>query len=157
MQQLEEENIQALVENGWKAPEEFSVKSANGQWDLYGFMFTPTNLDKSKKYPVINYIYPGPQGGSVRNWSFKASRRDHQALAELGFVVIVLEGTCNPGREKSFHDACYGSLSENTLPDQISGIKQLAEKHSLYRHFENWGLGTFRRRVCNCCCDVQIS
>ncbi len=129
IKELENEDIQALIENGWKAPEEFSVKSANGQWDLYGLMFTPTNLDSSKKYPVVNYIYPGPQGGSIRGWSFKASRRDHQALAELGFIVIVLEGTCNPGREKSFHDACYGSLSENTLPDQISGIKQLAEKY----------------------------
>lgn len=129
IKELEEEKIQALIENGWKAPEEFSVKSANGEWDLYGLMFTPTNLDSSKKYPVVNYIYPGPQGGSIRGWSFKASRRDHQALAELGFIVIVLEGTCNPGREKSFHDACYGSLSENTLPDQISGIKQLAEKY----------------------------
>ncbi|PTX42972.1 dipeptidyl aminopeptidase/acylaminoacyl peptidase [Christiangramia gaetbulicola] len=128
--QLEEENIQALKENGWKAPEEFTVRSANGEWDLYGLMFTPTNLDKTKKYPIINYIYPGPQGGSIRGWSFKTSRRDHQALAELGFVVFVLEGTCNPGREKSFHDACYGSLSENTLPDQISGIKQLSKKYS---------------------------
>ena len=130
IKKLEEENIQALLKSGWKAPEEFSVRSANGKWELYGLMFTPTNLDKSKKYPVVNYIYPGPQGGSVKNWSFNASRRDHQALAELGFVVIVLEGSCNPGREKSFHDACYGSLSENTLPDQISGIQQLAEKYS---------------------------
>ncbi len=128
--QLEEQNIQPLKDNGWKAPEEFTVKSANGKWDLYGLIFTPTKLDKNKKYPIVNYIYPGPQGGSIRGWSFKTSRRDHQALAELGFVVVVLEGTCNPGREKSFHDACYGSLSENTLPDQMSGIKQLSEKYS---------------------------
>ncbi len=127
---LEEENIEQLVETGWKAPIEFLVKSANGKWDLYGLMFTPTNLDESKKYPVVNYIYPGPQGGSISGWNFKASRRDHQALAELGFIVVVLEGSCNPGRTKSFHDACYGSLSENTLPDQIKAIKTLAKKHS---------------------------
>lgn len=126
---LEKANIEQLVENGWQAPKEFSVKSSNGKWDLYGLMFTPSDFDATNKYPVVNYIYPGPQGGSVRSWSFLASRRDHQALAELGFVVIVLEGTCNPGRSKSFHDSCYGSLSENTLPDQISGIKQLAEKY----------------------------
>lgn len=128
--ELEKANIEQLVENGWKAPKEFTTKSGNGQWDLYGLMFTPTNIDTTKKYPVVNYIYPGPQGGSIRDWSFKASRRDHQALAELGFVVIVLEGSCNPGREKSFHDSCYGSLSENTLKDQMAAIRQLAEKHS---------------------------
>ncbi|MCH4823220.1 S9 family peptidase [Gramella lutea] len=127
---LEEENIDALLKIGWKAPEEFSVKSAKGTWDLYGLMFTPTNMDKTKQYPVVNYVYPGPQGGSISGWNFKTARRDHQALAELGFVVIVLEGSCNPGRTKSFHDACYGSLSENTLPDQIKAIRTLAGKHS---------------------------
>ncbi|GAA4324056.1 S9 family peptidase [Pontixanthobacter gangjinensis] len=127
---LEEANIEKLKETGWKAPEEFSVRSANKEWDLYGLMFTPTKMDPNKKYPMVNYIYPGPQGGSIRDWSFKASRRDHQSLAELGFVVIVLEGTCNPGRTKSFHDACYGSLAENTLPDQMSAIEQLADKYS---------------------------
>ena len=127
---LEEANIDQLLEIGWQPPQEISIRSANDKWELFGFMFTPTNMEANKKYPVVNYIYPGPQGGSIRDWSFKASRRDHQALAELGFIVIVLEGTCNPGRTKSFHDACYGSLSENTLPDQISAIKQLANKHS---------------------------
>ena len=55
--------------------------------DLYGLMYTPTNLDPNKKYPIIDYIYPGPQGGSVGSRSFSASRGDNQALAELGFVV----------------------------------------------------------------------
>ncbi|MBT8319615.1 MAG: S9 family peptidase [Gramella sp.] len=127
---LEQANIAKLKATGWKAPETITVKSANNKWDLYGLMFTPSNLDENKKFPVVNYVYPGPQGGSIRNWNFEASRRDHQALAELGFIVIAIEGSCNPGRTKSFHDACYGSLSENTLPDQISGIKQLAKKHS---------------------------
>ena len=126
---LEEANIEKLIAKGWNAPKEFTVRSTNNQWDLYGLMFTPKDLNKSKKYPVVNYIYPGPQGGSIRNWTFDASRRDHQALAELGFIVIVLEGSCNPGRSKSFHDSCYGSLSENTLPDQISGIKELAKRY----------------------------
>jgi dipeptidyl aminopeptidase/acylaminoacyl peptidase len=92
-------------------------------------MFTPTQMEAGKKYPVIVYIYPGPQGGSVRGWSFRAGRGDNQALAELGFVVVALEGSCNPNRSKSFHDACYGDMGENTLPDQISGLKQLAERH----------------------------
>jgi dipeptidyl aminopeptidase/acylaminoacyl peptidase len=75
-------------------------------------MFTPTNLDPSKKYPIVNYIYPGPQGGSVRSWGFQAAHGDNQALAELGFIVVAIEGTCNPLRSKSFHDMCYGNMQE---------------------------------------------
>lgn len=126
---LEKTDLSKLVASGWKAPEPITVKSRDGKWDLYGLMFTPTTLDKSKKYPVINYIYPGPQGGGVGSRSFSASRSDHQALAELGFVVVVIDGTCNPGRSKSFHDVCYGNMGDNTLEDQISGLKQLAAKH----------------------------
>ena len=123
---LKEADISKLESAGWKAPEQFSVKSADGQWDLYGLMYTPSNLDPNKKYPVVNYIYPGPQGGSVGRKSFSASKGGHQALAELGCVVVAIEGSCNPGRSKSFHDACYGNMGENTLPDQIAGIKELA-------------------------------
>jgi dipeptidyl aminopeptidase/acylaminoacyl peptidase len=86
-------------------------------------------MKPDEKLPVIVYIYPGPQGGSVGSWSFRASRSDNQALAELGFVVVQIEGSCNPNRSKSFHDACYGDMGENTLPDQISGLKQLQEKY----------------------------
>jgi len=92
-------------------------------------IYTPSNIDSTKKYPVIVYIYPGPQGGSVGSWSFRAARGDNQSLAELGFVVVLLEGSCNPGRSKSFHDACYGNMSENTLPDQVSGLQQLAGRY----------------------------
>jgi dipeptidyl aminopeptidase/acylaminoacyl peptidase len=93
-------------------------------------MFTPTKMVRGKKYPVINYIYPGPQGGGVGPRSFAAARGDNQALAELGFVVVVIDGTCNPDRSKSFHDVCYGNMADNTLEDQIAGLKQLAAKNS---------------------------
>ena len=126
---LERADISRLEATGWKAPETITVRSANGQWDLHGLMFTPTNLDKSRKYPVVNYVYPGPQGGSVGSRNFSAARSDHQALAELGFVVILIDGSCNPGRSKVFHDACYGDISGNTLEDQKAGIRQLAEKY----------------------------
>jgi dipeptidyl-peptidase 4 len=127
---LEKTDISRLTATGWKPPTPITVKSRDGKWDLYGLMFTPTNLDKTKKYPVVNYIYPGPQSGGVGSRSFAASRNDHQALAELGFVVIIIDGTCNPDRSKSFHDACYGNMDDNTLEDQIAGIKQLAAKYS---------------------------
>ncbi|MGB7784921.1 MAG: DPP IV N-terminal domain-containing protein [Salinimicrobium sp.] len=123
---LEEADITRLEAMGWQAPENITVKSANGRWDLHGLLFTPTTLDESKKYPIVNYVYPGPQGGGVGPRSFYPSRSDHQALAELGFIVVVIDGTCNPGRSKAFHDACYGDISGNTLEDQMAGIKELA-------------------------------
>jgi dipeptidyl aminopeptidase/acylaminoacyl peptidase len=92
-------------------------------------MFTPSTLKAKAMYPVIVNIYPGPQGGSVGSWNFMAVRRDNQALAELGFVVVQIEGSCNPNRSKSFHDACYGDMGENTLSDQVAGLKQLGEKY----------------------------
>ncbi len=126
---LEKTDISRLTATGWKPPTPITVKSSNGKWDLYGLMFTPTKLDANKKYPVIDYIYPGPQGGGVGNRSFAPARNDHQALAELGFIVVIIDGSCNPLRSKEFHDACYGNMGDNTLPDQVEGIKQLAVKY----------------------------
>ncbi|MDR6194565.1 DPP IV N-terminal domain-containing protein [Siphonobacter sp. SORGH_AS_0500] len=128
--QLEKTDVTRLKAAGWKAPIPFSAKAHDGKTDVYGLLYTPTHLDPNKKYPVIDYIYPGPQGGSVGNWGFAASRRDNQALAELGFIVVELEGTSNPKRSKSFHDMSYGNMAENTLPDQISAIKQLASTYA---------------------------
>ncbi|WP_336516019.1 S9 family peptidase [Pollutibacter soli] len=127
---LEKTDVSRLTATGWKAPTVFSVKAHDGKTDIYGLLFTPTHLDPAKKYPVVDYIYPGPQGGSVGSWAFSASRGDHQALAELGFVVVLIEGTSNPDRSKSFHDMYYPNMSENTLPDQITGIRQLAQKYA---------------------------
>lgn len=127
--ELEKADVSRLKATGWKPPTPITVKDRNGKWDLYGLMFTPSNLDTTKKYPVVNYIYPGPQGGGVGSRSFAASRSDHQALAELGFVVVIIDGTCNPDRSKSFHDSCYPNMADNTIEDQIAGLKQLAQKH----------------------------
>jgi len=128
---LEKTDVSRLSATGWKAPIPVSVKAGDNKTDIYGLVFTPSKMDASKKYPVIDYIYPGPQGGSVGSWSFSASRGDHQALAELGFIVVLIEGTSNPGRSKSFHDMSYGNMSTNTLADQISAIKQLATKYPI--------------------------
>jgi len=128
---LEKADVSRLSATGWKPPTPIVVKARDNVTDLYGLMFTPTNLDANakKKYPIINYIYPGPQSGSVGSRSFSPARSDHQALAELGFVVVLIDGTCNPSRSKKFHDACYGNMADNTLPDQITGMRQLAQKY----------------------------
>ncbi len=129
--QLEKTDVSRLIAKGWKAPIPVNVKANDGTTDIYGLVFTPTKMDPNKKYPVIDYIYPGPQGGSVGSWSFTASRGDNQALAELGFIVVVMEGTSNPFRSKSFHDMSYGNMAENTLPDQITAIRQLAKTYPI--------------------------
>uniref|UniRef100_UPI003B3BE5B5 S9 family peptidase n=1 Tax=Spirosoma sp. TaxID=1899569 RepID=UPI003B3BE5B5 len=127
---LEKTDISRLTATGWQPPTPITVKAHDGKTDLYGLMYKPTQLDPTRKYPIIDYIYPGPQGGSVGNWSFSAARRDNQALAELGFIVVEIEGTSNPLRSKSFHDMSYGNMADNTLRDQITGIQQLAQKYS---------------------------
>ena len=128
---LEKADISRLVATGWKPPMPFTVKSHTGKHDLYGQLFRPTNFDSTRKYPIINNPYPGPQSGSVGSRSFTAVRGDRQALAELGFIVITLDGTGTPGRSKSFHDGYYGAMGrDNTIPDQVAGMKQLAERYS---------------------------
>jgi dipeptidyl-peptidase-4 len=125
---LEKANISRLLATGWKPPIPFTVKARDHQTDLYGVMYQPTNLDPNKKYPIINHIYPGPQTGSVGSRSFSAARGDDQALAELGFIVIELDGMGTPWRSKKFHEAYFGDLGDNTLPDQVEGMKQLAQR-----------------------------
>ena len=127
--QLEEADISALLATGWQPPVPFTVKGRDGETDLYGLMFLPTHLDVTKKYPIINSIYPGPQAGSVGSRSFSAARGDAQAIAELGFIVIKLDGMGTPWRSKSFHDTYYADMGDNTLPDQVTGMRQLAERY----------------------------
>jgi len=126
---LEEADISRLVATGWEPPIPFTVKARDGVADLYGLMWRPLGFDPSKKYPVVNYLYPGPQTGSVGSRSFSPARRDHRALAELGFVVVALDATGTPMRSKSFHAAYYGDMGDNGLPDQVGGIQQLAERY----------------------------
>jgi len=125
---LEEADIRELIDMGWRPPEPFTVKARDGQTDLYGLMYKPTPFDPSKKYPVVNYIYPGPQTGSVGSRRFAPSRGDKQALAELGFIVVELDAMGTPMRSKSFHTAYYGNMGDNGLPDQVAGIKELASR-----------------------------
>jgi len=122
-------DITRLQAAGWVPPIPITVKARDGKTDLYGMMFKPTNFDPSKKYPVVDYIYPGPQTGSVRGRSFLSSRGDNQALAELGFIVVAIDGMGTPWRSASFHHYWYGNMGDNTLPDQVAGIKQLARRY----------------------------
>ena len=126
---LGEADISKLLAAGWQPPESFSVKARDGETDLYGLLYKPSNFDPSRRYPVLNYIYPGPQSGSVGSRSFLPARGDKQALAELGFIVVEVDAMGTPGRSKSFHDAYYGNMGDNGLPDQITAIRQLAARN----------------------------
>jgi dipeptidyl aminopeptidase/acylaminoacyl peptidase len=126
---LEKADISKLIATGWKAPLPITVKARDGVTDLYGLMYTPTTLDTAKKYPIVNHVYPGPQTGSVGARTFSPSRGDAQALAELGFIVVEIDGMGTPWRSKQFHQAYYGNMGDNTLADQVAGMKQLAERY----------------------------
>jgi dipeptidyl aminopeptidase/acylaminoacyl peptidase len=127
---LERADISKLLATGWKPPQPITVKCRDGVTECYGLMFKPTNLDPTKKYPIVNHIYPGPQTGSVGGRSFSAARGDAQALAELGFIVVEIDGMGTPWRSKKFHEAYFGDMGDNTLPDQVSGMKDLAGRYS---------------------------
>ena len=126
---LEKADISQLVASGWQPPIQTKTKARDGVTDIYGLMYKPTTFDPSKKYPVLNPLYPGPQSGSVGSRGFSASRSDKQAVAELGFIVIEVDAMGTPGRSKSFHDAYYGNMGDNGLPDQVEAIKQLGAQN----------------------------
>jgi dipeptidyl-peptidase 4 len=125
---LDEADVSRLVAAGWQPPAPITLKARDGETDLYGLMFTPTRLDPDRRYPIVNYIYPGPWGSSVGSWGFSPAHGDHQALAELGFVVVAINGMGTELRSKSFLDFYYGDMGDNTIPDQIAGMRQLAER-----------------------------
>ena len=127
--ELSKSDLSSLNQTDWQNPIEFSVKARDGVTDLYGIMYIPSFYNENDKYPVLNYIYPGPQSGSVGNYSFYVAKRDFQALAELGFVVVSVDAMGTPGRSKSFHDAYYGNMGDNGLPDNISAIEQLSKTY----------------------------
>lgn len=127
---LEEADISRLTATGWRPPQPITVKARDGKTDLYGLLYRPTNFDSTRKYPIVNHIYPGPQTGSVGSRSFSAARGDAQALAELGFVVVQIDAMGTPMRSKSFHAAYYGNMGDNGLPDQVAGMKQLGERYA---------------------------
>jgi len=122
-------DIHRLTAIGWVPPQPFTVKARDGKTDLYGLMFKPSHFDPARKYPIIDYIYPGPQTNSVGSRSFTARRVDHQALAELGFIVVAIDGMGTPWRSKAFHDTYFGDISDDTLPDQVAGLKELGHRY----------------------------
>lgn len=126
--QLEQADISKLVNNGWRAPEAFSAKGRDGKTDIWGIIYRPSNFDASKKYPVVEYIYSGP-GNQYVPKSFAAYNGWMTSLAELGFIVVQIDGMTTSFRSKEFEEVCYKNLKDAGLPDHIAWIKAAARKY----------------------------
>jgi dipeptidyl-peptidase-4 len=126
---LENTDVSALVEAGFKMPETFTVKADHGITDLFGVMYKPFDFDPNKKYPIIAFVYPGPQTESVTQ-TF-TPRSPNVALSQLGFIVIEVGNRGgNPHRSKWYHNFGYGNLRDYGLADKKAAIEQLARRNS---------------------------
>ncbi|MDH4198677.1 MAG: S9 family peptidase, partial [Candidatus Aminicenantes bacterium] len=128
--EVEKTDIQGLQKAGWKAPEVFVSKARDGRTDIWGVIFRPLNFNPKKKYPVIEYIYAGPQGSFVPKTFSPYSPM--QALAELGFIVSQVDGLGTSNRSKAFHDVCYKNLGDAGFPDRVLWHKAIAAKYPYY-------------------------
>jgi dipeptidyl-peptidase 4 len=126
---LEKADLSQLFKCGWKMPQTIVVKAKDGVTDLYGVMYKPFNFDSTKKYPVISYVYPGPQTESVQ-YSFTVSGGKNVALAQLGFIVVNFgHRGGSPMRNNYYHTFGYNDLRDYPLADDKYGIEQLADRY----------------------------
>lgn len=123
---IEEADISELTAAGWQAPEIFSSKGRDGQTDIWGLIIKPRNLDPSKKYPIIEYIYAGPHSSHVPK-VFRPNYNGLNELAELGFIVVQIDGMGTSNRSKAFHDVAYQNLKDAGFPDRKLWIKAAAQ------------------------------
>ena len=122
---LETAELSDLEAEGWRAPERFSAKGRDGVTPIYGMILRPSNFDSARSYPVIEHIYAGPHGSHVPK-SFRAYQ-SAQAVAELGFIVVRIDGMGTSNRSKAFHDVCWRNLKDGGFPDRILWMKAAAE------------------------------
>jgi dipeptidyl-peptidase 4 len=124
--ELERGDWSRLLETGWQVPERMVAKGRDGETDIHGVIFRPTRFDPEGRYPVIEQIYAGPQGAFVPK-RFAAHHR-HQSLAELGFIVVQIDGMGTSYRSKAFHDVCAKDLADSGFPDRILWFREAAER-----------------------------
>lgn len=123
---LERADWSALLKTGWRVPQRFAAKARDGKTDIFGVIYRPTNFDPKKKYPVTEKIYAGPHGSFVPK-EFRPYHRA-QALAELGFIVVQIDGMGTSNRSKAFHNVCWKNLGDSGFPDRILWMKAAAKK-----------------------------
>ena len=138
MMKLEKADISGLLETGIKLPEVFVAKGRDGVTDIWGIIIKPVNFDPSKKYPVIENIYAGPHSSFVPK-NFKPVISGMQQLAELGFIIVQIDGMGTSNRSKAFHDICWKNLGDAGFPDRILWM-QAAAKQYPYMDIEKVGI-----------------
>ncbi len=127
---LERADATALTATGWRFPERFVAKGRDGKTDIYGVIVRPSNFNPRRKYPVIENIYAGPQGSFVPKAFSPASGL--QQMAELGFIVVQIDGMGTNNRSKAFHDVCWKNLGDAGFPDRILWIQAAAAKYPAF-------------------------
>jgi Prolyl oligopeptidase family/Dipeptidyl peptidase IV (DPP IV) N-terminal region len=127
---IEHGDISELTKTGWRAPEVFTAKGRDGKTDIWGIIIRPTNFDPSKRYPVIENIYAGPQGSFVPK-SF-LSYSSMMAQADIGFIVVQIDGMGTSNRSKAFHDVAWRNLGDAGFPDRILWHKAVVAKYAWY-------------------------
>ena len=127
---LEHADAAALLSTGWRPPEVFVAKGRDGATDIWGVIIRPTNFDSTKKYPVVENIYAGPQGSFVPK--VFSAQIAMQSLAELGFIVVQIDGMGTSNRSKAFHDVAWKNLGDAGFPDRILWHKAVAAKYRYY-------------------------
>lgn len=136
---LEQADISAIIADGWRAPEVFTAKGRDGKTDIWGIIQRPVNFDPSKKYPVIEYIYAGP-GNAYTPKDFIPYNWNMTALAELGFIVVQMDGMGTSWRGKKFEDVCYKNLKDAGFPDRRAWIEAAARR---YTYMDTTRVGIF--------------
>ncbi len=127
---LEKVDAEKLRAAGWRAPEVFTAKGRDTKTDIWGLMYKPSQFDPAKQYPVLEYIYAGPHDSFVPK-SFTAAH-PMQAMAELGFIVVQMDGMGTSNRSKAFHDVCWKNIGDAGFPDRIAWHKAAAAKFPWY-------------------------
>ncbi|MBL0739828.1 S9 family peptidase [Chryseolinea lacunae] len=137
--EIQKADLTDLLGAGWRMPEVFSAKGRDGKTDIWGIIIRPSKIDENRKYPVIEMIYAGPQSFYVGK-SFTERYNSMSALAELGFIVVQLDGMGTSWRSKAFHDVCWKNLKDAGFADRIAWIKAAGEK---YRYVDTENMGLF--------------
>ncbi|MGW8123787.1 DPP IV N-terminal domain-containing protein [Roseivirga echinicomitans] len=126
---LETADLSLLEQAGWKKPERFTMKADDGITDLYGVMFKPFDFDSTRRYPIISYVYPGPQTESFTN-DFTITGGYQTAMAQLGFIVVSMgHRGGSPMRSKYYHTYGWQNLRDYALADDKRALEQLSERH----------------------------
>lgn len=128
--ELASPDLERLYATGWKMPEPFTVKAADGATDLYGYMWKPSDFDSTKTYPIISYVYPGPQTEAIPLEFSVSTGFNNAALAEVGFIVVTFgHRGGSPLRDRWYHTFGHGNLRDYPLADDKCGIEQLADRY----------------------------